>query len=42
MRMLDEIVAKRDEIRAIANGNKAERLWAFGLCARTPNMADFL
>ena len=32
--MIDEIRAKRDEIYAIARRHKAERLWAFGSCAR--------
>ena len=34
MCMMDEIRAKRDEIYAIARKHKAEKLWAFGLCAR--------
>ena len=34
MCMLDEIVAKRDEIYAIAKRHKAEKLWVFGSCAR--------
>ena len=38
--MLDEIVAKRDEIRAIAKGNKAEKLWVFGSCARKEERPD--
>ena len=40
MCMLDEIVAKRDEIRAIAKGNKAEKLWVFGSCARKEERPD--
>ena len=34
MCMLDEIRAKREEIYAIARRHKAEKLWAFGSCAR--------
>ena len=34
MCMMDEIVAKRDEIYAIAKKHKAEKLWVFGSCAR--------
>ena len=34
MCMLDEIMAKRDEIYAIARAHKAEKLWVFGSCAR--------
>ena len=34
MCMLDEIHAKRDEIYAIAKRHKAEKLCAFGSCAR--------
>lgn len=34
MCMLDQIRAKRDEIHAIANKHKAERLWVFGSVAR--------
>ena len=34
MCVLDENHAKRDEIYAIAKGHKAEKLWAFGSCAR--------
>jgi len=32
--MLDTILAKREEIYAVARRHKAERLWAFGSCAR--------
>ena len=38
--MLDEIAAKRDEIRAIAKGHKAEKLWVFGSCARKEERSD--
>ena len=31
---MDTIRAKRDEIYAIANKHKAEKLWVFGSCAR--------
>ena len=44
MCMLDEIRAKRDEIYAIARRHKAEKLWAFGSCARgeeRPNPVEF-
>ena len=34
MCMLDEILAKRDEIYAIARAHKAEKVWVFGSCAR--------
>ena len=40
MCMQDEIVAKRDEIHAIAKGNKAEKLWIFGSCARKEERPD--
>ena len=33
MCMLDEIMAKREEIYAIARAHKAEKLWVFGSCA---------
>ena len=46
MCMLDEIMAKRDEIYAIARAHKAEKFWVFGSCARkeeTPESdVDFL
>ena len=38
--MLDEIVAKRDKINAIAKGHKAEKLWVFGSCARKEERPD--
>jgi len=38
--MLDQIRAKRDEIRAIARGHKAEKLWVFGSCARREERPD--
>ena len=34
MCMLDEILAKRDEIYAVARAHKAEKLLVFGSCAR--------
>ena len=34
MCMLDEIVAERDEIYAIARQHKADKLWVFNSCAR--------
>ena len=34
MCMLDEILAKLDEIYAISREHKAEKLWVFGSCAR--------
>ena len=34
MCMMDTIRAKRDEIYAIADKHKAEKLWVFGSCAR--------
>ena len=40
MCMLDEIRAKRGEIRAIAKRHKAEKLWVFGSCARKEERAD--
>lgn len=40
MCMMDEIVAKRDVIRAIAKGHKAEKLWVFGSCARREERPD--
>ena len=40
MCMLDKIHAKRDEIRAIARRNKAERLWVFGSVARKEERPD--
>ena len=40
MCMLDEIVAKRDKINAIAKGHKAEKLWVFGSCARKEERPD--
>ena len=40
MCMLDEIRAKRDEIYAIARRHKAEKLWAFGSCARREESPD--
>ena len=38
--MLDEILAKRDEIHAVANKHKAEKLWVFGSCARKEERPD--
>jgi len=38
--MLDEIRAKRDEIHAVANKHKAEKLWVFGSCARKEERSD--
>ena len=38
--MLDEILAKRDEIYAVANKHKAEKLWVFGSCARKEERPD--
>ena len=40
MCMMDEIVAKRDEIYAIARKHKAEKLWVFGSCARKEERPD--
>ena len=40
MCMLDEIMAKRDEIYAIARRHKAEKLWVFGSCARREERPD--
>ena len=40
MCMLDEIMAKRDEIYAIARRHKAEKLWVFGSCARKEERPD--
>ena len=40
MCMLDEIMAKRDEIYAIARRHKAEKLWVFGSCARREECPD--
>jgi len=40
MCMLDEIVAKRDEIYAIARQHKADKLWVFGSCARKEERPD--
>ena len=46
MRMLDTILARRDELHAIARRHKARRLWVFGSVARreeTPGSdVDFL
>ena len=43
---LDEILARRDEVNALARKNRAERLFVFGSCARkeeTPESdIDFL
>ena len=39
MCMMDEIIAKRDEIYAIARKHKAEKLWVFGSCARREMVA---
>ena len=38
--MLDEIVARRDEIYAIARRHRAEKLWVFGSCARKEERPD--
>ena len=38
--MMDEIIAKRDEIYAIARKHKAEKLWVFGSCARREERPD--
>ena len=40
MCMLDEIWAKRDEIYVLARRHKAEKLWAFGSCARREERHD--
>jgi len=40
MHMLDKIVARRDEIYAIARKHKAEKLWVFGSCARREERPD--
>ena len=40
MCMMDEILAKRDEIYAIARRHKAEKLWVFGSCARKEELPD--
>lgn len=40
MYMMDEIVAKRDAIHALAKGHKAEKLWVFGSCARREERPD--
>ena len=40
MCMMDEIAAKRDAIHALAKGNKAEKLWVFGACARREERPD--
>ena len=40
MCMLDEILAKRDELYEIARKHKAERLWVFGSCARKEERPD--
>ena len=40
MCMLDKILAKRDEIYAIARRHKAEKLWVFGSCARREERPD--
>ena len=40
MCMLDEIVARRDEIYAIARRHRAEKLWVFGSCARKEERPD--
>ena len=37
---MDEIVAKRDAIHALAKGHKAEKLWVFGSCARRAERPD--
>ena len=34
MCMPDKVLAKRDQIYAIARKHKAEKLWVFGSCAR--------
>jgi hypothetical protein len=34
MGMMDEIMAKQDEISTIARKHKAEKLWVLGLCIR--------
>ena len=39
MCMMDEIIAKRDEIYAIARKHKAEKLWVFGSRARRKELA---
>lgn len=38
--MMDEIVAKRDAIHALAKGHKAEKLWVFGSCVRREERPD--
>ena len=40
MCMMDEIRVKRDEIYAIARKHKAEKLWAFGSCARKEELLN--
>ena len=40
MCMMDEIVAKRGEIHAVAKKHKAEKLWVFGSCARKEERQD--
>lgn len=32
--MLDRVIAKRDDVYALARRHKAEKLWVFGSCAR--------
>ena len=40
MCMPDKVLAKRDEIYAIARKHKAEKLWVFGSCARKGQHGD--
>ena len=40
MSMLDEILAKREELYAIARKHQAEKLWVFGSVARREERPD--
>ena len=40
MSMLDEILAKREELYAIARRHQAEKLWVFGSVARREERPD--
>ena len=40
MQMLDKILAKREEIYAIARKHKVEKLWVFGSVARREERPD--
>ena len=37
---LDEILARRDDVNALARKNRAERLFVFGSCARKEEKPD--